>query len=371
MTGLQKHIAFICFSQSLGGLELSTIRLAKALSDKGVPTSIIIPPNSPLQQRAIETGVDVILLSPRWKYGDFATSIQLGRVLKERAIDLVILMQSKDIHLAAMASLFSPNSKLIFYQQMQSGYNKRDLFHSLIYSRLSLWLTLTESTKKDVLNYTRMSEEKVIVLPLGTDLREFNPLRIDKLEARNSFGLPKEANIVGVLGRLDKQKGQEVLLRAVPEVVKQHSIIVFVIAGDETARESGYKAYLEGLCKTLGIERYVKFLPFTNDVPRFMAALDVFVLPSFCETYGLVVIEAMAMGLPVIATNAGGVPEIVTNGETGLLVEPRNSDALSASINQVLGDAKLRSSLAQSARAEALRRFDFNTSVDTLIGLIT
>ncbi len=371
MTQFHKRVAFVCFSHSLGGLELSTLRLAMSMSDKGVSTMVIVPPGSPLHQRAHESGVNLAALVPRWKYGDIPAAMKLARILGESRINVVILMRSQDIHLASLATRFSPGVKLVFYQQMNSRHNKRDLLHTWIYSQLSLWISLTQGMKEDVLQFTRMPRERTKVVPLGTDLHEFDPKHFKKSEARAYFGLPRDKKIIGVLGRLDPQKGQEVLLRAVPQLLKAHADISFVIAGEETAGEPGYKAHLQGLCRTMGIEKYVKFLPFTNDVPHLLAALDVFALTSFSETFGLVVVEAMAMGKPVIATNAGGLPEIITDGKTGLLIEPRNKDAIAHAIHRVLSDDSLRKSLGDSARLDAQRRFSLERCVDALLGTIT
>jgi glycosyltransferase involved in cell wall biosynthesis len=222
--------------------------------------------------------------------------------------------------------------------------------------------------KADVLSYTRMPQDKVRVVPLGADLEQFDPSHYNKDEARSFFGLPHHGYTIGVLGRLDKLKGQHILLRAVPEVIRQHPDVMFLIAGDETAGEHGYKDYLMGLCRSLNIERYIKYIPFTDDVPRLMAALDVFVLPSFSETFGLVVVEAMAMERPIIATNAGGLPEIITNGKTGLLIQPRDATAVAWAIHRVLSDTALRLSLGHMAREEALKRYDFDACIDSLLG---
>jgi D-inositol-3-phosphate glycosyltransferase len=371
MIQLRKKIAVVCFSHSLGGLELSTLRIAQALGKKSDSMVVIVPSASPLEQRANELHLHVITISPRWKYGDISAALHLARVLKDQQIELVLLMQSKDIHLAAIASMLAPHVKLVFYQQMNSRYNKRDFIHSWVYSKLSLWISLTQSMKEDVISYTRMPREKVKVVPLGTDLRQFDPSHYNRYEARTIFGLPHHGYTIGVLGRLDKLKGQHILLRAVPEVVKRHPNVVFLIAGDETAGEHGYKEYLLNLCRELDIERYVKYQPFTEDVPRLMAALDVFVLPSFSETFGLVVVEAMAMERPIIATNAGGLPEIITNGKTGLLIKPRDATAVAWAIHRVLSNSALRSSLGHSAREEALKRYDFDRCMDSLLGSLT
>jgi len=370
MTSSQQRIALVCFSRSLGGLELSTLRIAAAIKSKGAYAMVIVPPSSPLQQRALELGLDLATLTPRWKYGDIPAALRLAGILRDNNIERVVLMQSQDIHLASFAANFSPSAKLVFYQQMDSRHNKRDFWHTWIFSKLSLWITLTYGMRENVLSCTRMSGTKVRVVPLGTDLQRFDPAHFNQPEARSFFGLPHDKKIIGVLGRLDPGKGQEVLLRAIPEVAKHNPDVLLVIAGDETAGEPGYKAYLEKLSREIGVDRHVKFLPFTDDVPRLMAALDIFVLPSFSETFGLVVIEAMAMEKPVIATNAGGLPEIITDGKTGLLIEPRNVETVANAIEKILEDEKLRTSLAHAAREEALRRFSMDSCVDALLGLL-
>ena len=216
----------------------------------------------------------------------------------------------------------------------------------------------------------RMAAAKVKVVPLGTDLHRFNPSLYSRTESRSFFGLPHDKKIIGVLGRLDPGKGQEVFLRAIPQVRKDHPGALFVIAGDETAGEPGYKRYLEEICREIGVDRSVKFIPFTDDVPRLISALDVFTLPSFAETYGLVVIEAMAMEKPVIATNAGGVPEILTDGKTGLLVEPRNAGAIAGAIIKFLDNEGLRIALGRAAREDALLRFSMDRCVGALLRLL-
>ncbi len=361
------HVALLCFSHSLGGLELSTLRIASGVRARGGRVTLIVPPGSAMERRARELQLESVPLVPRWKYGDVSAANKLATILTERRVESLILMQSKDIHLAALASLRAPDAKLVFYQQMMSSYDKRDFFHTWMYSRLSLWISLTDSMKQDVLTFTRVPEDKMAVVPLGIDLGQFDPKNNSKTAARTSFRLPKRGPVIGVLGRLDPQKGQEVFLRSIPEVIREHPDARFVIGGDETAGEPGYKQYLQKCAKDFGIDKQVAFLPFTENVPQFMAALDIFVLPSFAETYGLVVIEAMASGLPVIATNAGGVPEIVTNGRTGLLVEPRNSGAIARAIVRILGNATFRNSLARAAREEALRKYDFADTVDSLL----
>ena len=91
MSGSQQRIAVVCFSHSLGGLELSTIRIAATMKSKGTHAMVIVPPSSPLQQRALETGLDLATIAPRWKYGDILTAHHLAEIFRDNNIERVIV----------------------------------------------------------------------------------------------------------------------------------------------------------------------------------------------------------------------------------------------------------------------------------------
>ncbi len=361
------HIAFICFSSSFGGLELTTVRLARDLGQRNAESMIVVPPGSPLAGQAARHGLHVEYLQPRLKYGDILASLRLACILKLRRVDIAVVMQSKDINVVAAAKLSYPALKIVFYQQMQSGVNKRDFLHTWMFKKLSLWLSLTARMKQEAVEHTRMPEELIKVVHLGRDTGLFDPRVHDQSSARGRIGLPVERPIVAVLGRLDPQKGQEEFLRAVPLVLKERSDAYFVIAGEETEGEGGFRQHLVDLTYRLGVGDHVRFLPFTDQVPQFMSAIDIFVLPSYAETYGLVLIEAMAMEKAVIATSAGGVPEIVEHGRTGLLIPPRDDKALADAMVMLLKNPDLRTSLSKQARADVLERFDSSRCVDQLV----
>lgn len=361
------HIAFICFSSSFGGLELSTIQLAREFNSRMADCIVVVPPGTPLADQAGKYDLRAEFLKPRLKYGDLWASVRLARILKSHHIEIAVVMQSKDINIVAVTKLAYPQLRLVFYQQMQSQVSKRDIFHTWIYSKLSLWISLTRRMKQEVVKHTRVPEELIRVIPLGKDTRLFDPRIHDQLEARKRYCLPLTKPIVGMLGRLDPQKGQEEFLRALPLVLEQRPDVCFVIAGDETSGEKGYKRYLINLGQELHLHEHVRFLPFTDDVPAFMAAIDIFVLPSYRETFGLVLIEAMAMEKPVIATDAGGVPEIVEDGRDALLVPPRDEKALAEAILLLLENSSLRRSLSKRARADVLKRFDSTHCLDQLV----
>jgi D-inositol-3-phosphate glycosyltransferase len=328
---------------------------------------IIVPPDTSLAQFAKHYDLKVELLKTKLKYGDVAASIHLARILRSYRIDVVVIMQSKDMSIVTVAHLLYPYAKLVFYQEMQFGINKRDILHTWMYSHLSLWITLTKKMKQEVLEYTRMPQERISVIPIGSDMKRFDPNLYNRETTRNQFDIPQSKLVVGMLGRLDPQKGQEEFIRTIPILLKHQTHLHFVIAGDETEGQHGFKKHLRDLSIALGVSDEVQFLPFTDAVPEFMSALDIFVLPSHTETFGFVLVEALAMGKAIVATNSGGVPEIITNGITGLLVPPRDVQALTNALLRLLKDQRLRSSFSSEARADALKRFDIARCVDQLV----
>ncbi len=215
-----RNIAFVCFSSSFGGLELSMLKLASEFNKRTAECLIIVPPDTSLAQSARQHNLKTELLKTKWKYGDVSASIRLARILRSHRIDIVVIMQSKDMSIVTVAHLLYPSAKLVFYQEMQFGINKRDILHTWMYSHLSLWITLTKKMKQEVIEHTRMPQERISVIPIGTDMQRFDPALYNKAATRQQFNIPQSKIVIGVLGRLDPQKGQEEFIRAIPDSFK-------------------------------------------------------------------------------------------------------------------------------------------------------
>ncbi len=362
-----RTVAFICLSESAGGLELTTVRLAVECRSRGARPLVIGPPGSSLERIAGAEGIPFEALRSRVKYGDLPAAMRLAALMRIHATEIAVLMRSQDIHLAALARLSRRMPHIVFYQQMQSGLAKRDPLHTWVYARIDRWLTLTARMRDDVVQFTHMPADRIDVVPLGRDTTAFHPEVIARRDARKALSLPERRLVVGMLGRLDPQKGQDDLLRAASVVLAKYPRALFLLMGDETRNEPGERTRLEALIRSLEIGSAVRMLPGTDDVRPFLASLDLFVMPSHAETYGLVLIEAMAMGRPVIATDAGGVPEIVRDGVDGLLVPPRDPKALAAAMLRLAGDAHLRRTYGHAARTRACDAFDAARCADLFV----
>jgi glycosyltransferase involved in cell wall biosynthesis len=159
---------------------------------------------------------------------------------------------------------------------------------------------------------------------------------------------PGDPLVIGSLGRLHRQKGYDVLLRALAEIAEAELVLV----GDGEERVS-----LEALAHELGVAGRVRFAGWDADARARLAGFDIFVLPSRFEAFPLSIVEAMLAGRPVVATDVGSVREAVRHGETGLLVLPDDPAALAAALVRLLGDGVDRARLAAAGRQLAARRF--------------
>jgi glycosyltransferase involved in cell wall biosynthesis len=175
----------------------------------------------------------------------------------------------------------------------------------------------------------------------GVDLQRYNHQQ-PCCTFRDEFRIPEGVPVVGVVARLEAEKGHRTLIDGWPVVLAAHPEAWLLIIGEGSERDS-----LEAQAATLGITNRVVFTGRREDVPAVTAALDISVLPSYREAQGLSVLEAMALSRPVIASNVGGIPEMIEDGVSGLLVPPGDCDALAAAIVRLLSDHPLADMLAR------------------------
>ena len=179
-----------------------------------------------------------------------------------------------------------------------------------------------------------LDADRITTIHYGLDGAAFRARVRDVAGVRAEFDIPAAAPLAGVVARLDPQKGHVYLLRAwrqvtaaLPEEAR------LLVVGDGPLRGE-----LQQQTRDLGLEGSVIFTGRRKDVPRLMAALDVVTLPSLWEGFGLVLLEAMAVARPIVASRVSAIPEIVADGETGLLVPPRDVNALAAALIELLRD---------------------------------
>jgi N-acetyl-alpha-D-glucosaminyl L-malate synthase BshA len=198
--------------------------------------------------------------------------------------------------------------------------------------------------------------ERVAVIHNGVSGERFSPDRVAVGQIRRQLGVARSARLILFVGSLKPYKGVDVLIRAVPHVLKGEPSAIAVVVGDGPERKA-----LAGLRDSLGLRNEVLFAGAVPNarLPYYENACDVFVLPSRRESFGVAAAEAMACARPVVATNVGGLREVIDHGETGLLVEPGNPQQLAASILRILKNDPLARRLGAKARRKVEAEFDW------------
>jgi L-malate glycosyltransferase len=202
--------------------------------------------------------------------------------------------------------------------------------------------------------------EKIDVIRNGVAFDRMQPCGS---QIRHELGLESGVPLVAMLSRLNRLKGVEYLLKAAAEVAARFSEVHFLIVGDSPPQDPDYKNQLEREARRLGLQRRVTFTGFRTDIPELLSELAVSILPSLSEGLSNVLLESMAAGVPVLATTVGGNSEIVEDGVTGLLVPPRDSDALARALCLLLNNPSLAKRLGDAGK----RKIRENYSVQRMV----
>ncbi len=209
----------------------------------------------------------------------------------------------------------------------------------------------TEQEKQDLISLYRTPGPKIRVIPAGVDLGMFKPN--DRNVARNDLGIDHKKVILYV-GRIEPIKGLDNLLEAVALLEDQDDTVLLIVGGkpgDDSELER-----LKSQARELGIGDKVVFTGAVPQcrLPTYYSAADVFVLPSYTESFGLAALEAMACGTPVVASRVGGLSTFIRNGETGYLIPWRCPEPFAQRLDMLLANPALRDTLGAAARAKAL-----------------
>ena len=196
----------------------------------------------------------------------------------------------------------------------------------------------------------------ITVIPGGVDLERFRPHGRDA--ARRELGFAGSEKVVLFVGRIQRLKGLEVLLRAFARLETLPRARLVIVGGQAgKTPESREIARLQHLAARLGVAERTRFVGAVahERLPLYYSAADVLAMPSSYESFGLVAVESLACGTPVVATRVGGLSSIVRDGETGMLVPWRDADLFAERLRSVLSDDALRARLAGATRASALQ----------------
>jgi glycosyltransferase involved in cell wall biosynthesis len=204
---------------------------------------------------------------------------------------------------------------------------------------------------------------QVTTLYNGIDLSGFADLDRERERAavRAELGIPPDANVLVTVAVLRPQKGIQFMIRTLPVILNSHPNTWYLIVGDGAHRET-----LVAEADKAGVKERAIFAGMRKDIPRLLAASDVFVLPTLTEALPTVLAEAMAARLPIVASRVGGIPEMVVDGHNGCLVEPQNLEQLRAACIHLLVDRENRAAMGADGWKIVQEKFNIERQVDRL-----
>ncbi len=207
---------------------------------------------------------------------------------------------------------------------------KYHLINRILSSFTDRIIAVSKAVKESLVRYDRINREKIQVIYNGIDLSKFGgPLT--KNEVRVELGIKPDEYVIGVIARLEEQKGHRYLLEALSHIPEHLASLKILIVGDGQLRSA-----LEAETKKRALSSNVFFLGTRKPITPILKALDLFLLPSLWEGFSMAILEAMAAGIPVIATMVGGAGEVITSGKDGRLIPPGDAQSLAEAIKDAL-----------------------------------
>lgn len=352
------------FHRGWGGQPARILMAASGLVARGHEVTLAVPPGSILAERARAAGLRTFeechFRHPRHVRRALADRRALLRHLAAERYDLVSAHGSQDLWTSVLAlrppfRRARPGDPLLLYTRHNTKAVATHRLNRWLLRRIDHLVVVSRSVLDRYEPFFRtgdLDRGRVSVVPSAYRADRFHP-GIDPREARAALGFEASTPLIGVVGRLVEDKGQDDLLRAAAMLATRHPEACTLLVG--TGRK---EPELRALAASLGVDARVRFLGFRDDVPAITAALTVSVLPSVdCDASSAVLKEALACGVPVVATDIGGASEIVRDGETGFVVPPRAPDRLAAALDTLLGDPARAAAMGRKGALDVAARF--------------
>lgn len=311
--------------------------------------------------KAVDQSVQIVLCRRKPSGGGKLRAVlELTRFIRDNKIDVVHCNALNTPELLVLKPIAFPKTKIVYTVHNLGSY--QTLGRAKIQYRNTLChrlIAISESVRKDMLA-AGADGKKLITI--------YNAIDVKRFPAPSSRCFDANFAVIGNVARIDSEKkGQDVLLRAIALLKDRYPNLICFLAGAADAAHQEDLQRLKQLVDSLALEANVRFIGNCENVPDFLATLDVFVLPSRSEGFGISLVEAMAMGVPCIASDLDGPREIINNSHCGTLYPSGRETALAEAIAAILEDYPVYQAQAQKAVALIRAQYDIRTMCDTLL----
>jgi glycosyltransferase involved in cell wall biosynthesis len=353
-------VGHVVMSLDVGGLERVVATLSRAQHQAGARVVVYcIDRPGALAAPLIAAGVPVHCVRRRPRGFDAGTVVRLARMLRADGVSLAHCHNHGALVYGALAARLAGCARVVYTVHGANASGRRTTAH---FQRLGLLreVVFVSGHTRGVARGAGMSHGgHVHTIVNGVDAGAFAAPEISRRSMRGALAIPENAGVCGIVARLAAVKDHRTLFEAVRFVRAARPDVRCLVVGDGELR-----ADLEAAAWEMGLDAAIHLVGARNNVRDYLAAMDVFVLSSVTEGLSMTLLEAMAAGLPVVATRVGGNPEVVVDGETGLLVPPRDAKALAAAIGSLLEHPERARAMGAAGRARVHEQF----SLDAMVG---
>jgi glycosyltransferase involved in cell wall biosynthesis len=353
-------IAHVLSSMHTGGAERVALLLVERLVRRGHDVTLVSleePRSGKLETEFLDAGARVLRVEKSLGVFDRTLSLRLLSLFARESFDVIHTHNPIPLIYAALPARLSGARAVHTKHGPHPDTWQRLMLRRIGAAATHAFVAVSRATADFALELKEVSAAKLHVVLNGTDLARFVPDASLRAKTRAELGIPENAWVVGTVGRMAAVKNQALLVRAVAPMLGPEKRLIIVGHGDlaEPTR---------ALAAELGVAAFAHFPGETRDVPRYLAAFDVFALSSDSEGLPLSLAEAMACELPIVSTAVGGVPKVVDDGETGLLVAKGDTEALRAALERLDRDRALASLMGRRGQEVAHARYSADRMTD-------
>ena len=368
---MKRRIAYIIDSLSVGGAERTLIQILRHLDREVFEPRVCVlqeKDGNPMAQEIQAMGIPVDWL-PVPRLRDLSAIPRLIRYLRETGAQLVHTQLEFSNVIGTLAARLAVLSSISTIHVLPSGSmrSKTRLHNSLegfvLRTFCNQVIAVSEQARRLFLESTGIRPSKVVTLYNGIDLDAYIALNRsgERLTVRRELSIPETANVVITVAVLRPEKGIQNMIPALPEILERHPETYYLVVGNGSHLEN-----LRLEAGRAGLSSHVCFTGMRRDIPRMLAAADLFVLPTLTEALPTVLMEAMASHLPIVASSVGGVPEMVEEGCNGRLVPPADPKALASACNDLLSDPALCHRMGDLGWEVVSTKFNIQSQVEQL-----
>ena len=346
------------------GSVVQMFQLARGLSRRGHRVAIVSRETGDVPARAREEGIDFHALPLKHEF-DFSSARRLAKIVDERSVDVIHVHKGIAHSVALFSTLFSKRRPVLVVNRGVSF--PLDPFNRIKYHfRMDGVVTVCEDIQKVIVASGRLRPDQVHVVYAGVDLSIFDPGKTDPRKIRREWGVATDATLLVQVGAREWKGWRDLLAAAARLAPEFPGLVTAVVACEDDAK----KAEVLAFARSQGIEDRVLPIGFRSDMPDVLSAAD-FVADLSYEGLGITgtLREAMALGRPVLASAAGGNPELVVDGESGVLVPPRDPEAMAAALARLLRDPALAGRLARGGQERVASGFSSEARLDRIEAL--